>query len=197
MTMSVDLLKKIHDTVISPEDMPSMKEVALGWADYLDDHLPEDQAAKLRKLIEEVPEDNHLLHGDYHVKNVMLQDGEVLLIDMDTLCHGHPVFEFAAIYSAYKGFAETDHDNTKEFLGIDYDTCGKMYDMTLHKYFSDKSEEEIQEISRKASILSYARILRRALRSRDRDSEEKQKTIANCHEHLAELLPATDSLLWD
>ena len=48
---------------------------------------------------------HQMLHGDYHIKNVMMQDGEVLLIDMDTLCQGHPVFELASMYNAYVGFS--------------------------------------------------------------------------------------------
>ena len=90
--MSVELLKLIHSTVIKPGTMPDMKAVALDWVDFLKEYLPEDKWNKLHKLVEDVPEDMHMMHGDYHVKNVMLQNGEVLLIDMDTLCHGHPVF---------------------------------------------------------------------------------------------------------
>lgn len=50
--------------------------------------MPKDRFEKLISLISAVPEDIHLMHGDYHVKNVMLQNGESLLIDMDTLCIG-------------------------------------------------------------------------------------------------------------
>ena len=83
--MSVDLLKKIHATEFKRGDMPDMKAVALDWAKFLELYLPSDQYAKLHSLIEAVPENSHMLHGDYHIKNVMLQDGEALLIDMDTL----------------------------------------------------------------------------------------------------------------
>ena len=105
----VDLLKKIHSTVVKAEDMPSMRDVALRWANDLAPYLPESAGAKLVSLVEAVPEDLHMMHGDYHVKNVMVQNGEALLIDMDTLCHGHPVFELASMFNAYLGFSEFDH----------------------------------------------------------------------------------------
>ena len=66
--------------------------------------MPKDRFEKLISLISAVPEDIHLMHGDYHVKNVMLQNGESLLIDMDTLCSGNPIFELASMYNAYVGF---------------------------------------------------------------------------------------------
>ena len=104
--MSVDLLKKIHSTELKPGEIPDMKAVALDWADFLADYLPKEQYEKLHALIAAVPDDNHMMHGDYHVKNVMLQEGEALLIDMDTLCTGHPGFELASMYNAYVGYSE-------------------------------------------------------------------------------------------
>ena len=125
--MSIDLLKQIHSTVVKHDTMPDMKAIALDWGDFLKDYLPEDAWKKLHELIDAVPEDDHMLHGDYHLKNVMLQNGECLLIDMDTLCHGHPIFELASMFNAYRGYAETNHQQTTDFLGIDYDTAGQFW----------------------------------------------------------------------
>lgn len=91
--MSVELLKKIHSTYVKPGLMPRMKDVAVNWVEFLKDYLDADKYDKFIRMVKEVPETDTMLHGDYHIKNVMLQDGEVLLIDMDTLCVGHPIFE--------------------------------------------------------------------------------------------------------
>ncbi len=194
--MSVDLLKKIHSTVVRPEDMPDMKAVAVDWAEFLKEYLPEAEYDKLHELITAVPDDNHMMHGDYHLKNVMLQGDEVLLIDMDTLCHGHPVFEFASIFNAYQGYLELDHGNAMEFLGIPYETCEEIYRLTLKYYFEGKSAEETEAISKKAQIIGYTRIMRRTIRRGGFDTEKGRATIENCRRHLHELLAETDSLLW-
>lgn len=86
LDLYVDLLKKIHGTVVKEGDMPDMKETAVKWAEFDKEYLPKDTGDKLLALVNAVPKDNHMLHGDYHLKNVMMQNGEVLLIDMDTLC---------------------------------------------------------------------------------------------------------------
>lgn len=193
VTMYVDLLKKIHATEVEPGTMPDMRQVALGWADFLKPHLPEADAAKLRALIAAVPEDCHLMHGDYHIKNVMLQDGEALLIDMDTLCMGHPVFEFASIFLAYVGFSELNPDIVANFLGVPCETARVIWDMTLEKYFDGRSEAEIAAIADRAKVVGYARLMRRTIR-RDPDSEHGRAQIELCRRHLAELLARVDAL---
>ena len=193
--MYVDLLKKIHSTEVKPGDMPDMKTVALGWAEFLRDHLPAEESEKLIELIQAVPEDHHMLHGDYHVKNVMVQNGEVLLIDMDTLCMGHPVFEFASVFLAYLGFGELDHGVAEKFLGLDYDTCRTIWEKTLRLYFGTDDQARLDEVAGKAKVIGYARLLRRTIR-RKSDTAEGQAIIANCKKRLSELLPKTDTLVF-
>ena len=194
--MSVDLLKLIHSTVAPPDSMPDMRAVALDWAEFLKGYLDDGLQKKLVSLIAAVPEDDHMLHGDYHIKNVMLQDGEILLIDMDTLCHGHPVFEFASIFNAYVGYSELDHDNIKKFLGISYETAGELWHKILALYFEGASEEELKAVEEKAMIVGYTRIMRRSIRRGGLETEEGRAVIENCRAHLADLLGKVDSLLF-
>ena len=193
-SLMVDLLKKIHSTELKPGDMPDMKAVALGWADFMADYLPEEQFRKLRSLIAAVPEDNHMLHGDYHTKNVMMQDGEVLLIDMDTLCLGHPVFEFASIYLAYIGYSELDHSNTLSFLGIPFETTSRLWKDTVRMYFGTDDETALRAIEDKAKVIGYTRMMRRTIRRNGFGTEEGRAIIEHCKAQLADLLGRVDSL---
>lgn len=194
--MSVDLLKKIHATELKKGDMPDMKAVALGWADFLADYLSPEQYEKLHSLIASVPENSHMLHGDYHIKNIMLQNGEALLIDMDTLCLGHPVFEFASIYLAYVGFGETDPTVIDRFLGIPHETAQEFWKKTLRLYFDTEDDARCEAIADKARIVGYTRLMRRTIR-RNADSASGQAVIAHCRARLAELLPIVDTLSFE
>ena len=194
--MSVDLLKKIHATEVKKGDMPDMKEVVLDWTDFLKDYLPEEQFKKLRLLVEAVPEDNHMMHGDYHLKNVMLQDGEVLLIDMDTLCMGHPIFELASVFNAYVGFSELDHSVSMSFLGIPHETAEEIWEKTIRLYLNTDDENVIQSVKEKAMIIGYTRIMRRTIRRNGLNTPEGQKQIELCKTHLKDLLGRVDSLMF-
>ena len=195
--LDVDLLKKIHATEVKPGDMPDMKEVALKWAKFLHGHLPDRDYEKLVALIEAVPENYHMMHGDYHVKNVMMQNGEVLLIDMDTLCYGAPVFEFASIFLAYQGFGELDHEVTKKFLGLDYELATEIWNKTLRLYFGTENEVVLQANADKARIVGYTRLMRRTIRRIGYDDPEGKAIIENCRAKLTELLGRVDTLCFE
>ena len=190
----VDMLKTIHAITVEDGEVPDMKEIALGWADVVAFHIPEEQSKKLRALIQAVPKQNTLLHGDYHTNNIMVQNGEPLLIDMDTLCMGHPVFEIASMFNALRGYSELDHQNMINFFGYTYETAGRFWNEVLEKYLETEDEAFCQSVAEKAMIVGYTRMLRRAiLRPNDETSPAK---IARCKEMLAQLLNKVDTLVF-
>lgn len=190
----VDLLHKIHSTEVKPEDMPDMREVAIDWVKFLKDYLPEDKWAKLLALVEAVSVRHQMLHGDYHIKNVMMQDGEVLLIDMDTLCQGHPVFELASMYNAYVGFSELDHNVSMDFLEIPYDTSVAIWKKSLPLYLGTDDADKVAEVEQKAMLIGYTRLMRRRIRRNGFDSEEGRREIETYKNHIIELLDKVDTL---
>ena len=188
----VDMLKNIHSTQVEEGEVPDMKETALGWAELVSAHLPENQGAKLCALIKAVPKQNTLLHGDYHTNNIMVQDGEPLLIDMDTLCMGHPVFELGSMFNAFVGFCETDPEDIMKFFGYNQETAEKFWNMALAEYLGTDDRAVCQSVAEKAMIIGYTRMLRRALR-RPNDAGSPAR-IARCKEMLTQLLGRVDSL---
>ena len=188
----IDMLKNIHSTAVEDGEVPDMKKTALSWADFVADHIPEAQGKKLRALIEAVPKRNTLMHGDYHTNNVMVQNGEPLLIDMDTLCMGHPVFELGSMFNAFVGYSELDHQNMMDFFGYSFETAGKFWNMALKMYLSTEDEAVCQSVAEKAMIIGYTRMLRRAIR-RPNEAQSPAK-IARCKAMLAMLLEKVDSL---
>ena len=188
----IDMLKNIHATEVEDGLVPDMKETALAWADFVAPHIPEAQGKKLRALIEAVPKKNTLMHGDYHTNNIMVQDGEPLLIDMDTLCMGHPVFELGSMFNAFIGYSELDHQVTMNFYGYEHETAEKFWQLALEMYLGTDDPAVCQSVAEKAMIIGYTRMLRRALR-RPEEAESPAK-IARCKEMLGILLEKTDSI---
>ena len=190
----VNMLKSIHAVEVEDGDLPDMKEIALDWARFVSAHIPEDQGKKLISLIEAVPKQNTLMHGDYHTNNIMVQNGEPLLIDMDTLCMGHPVFELGSMFNAFVGYSELNHQNMMDFFGYSFETAGRFWNMALQKYLSTDDEAVCQSVAEKAMIIGYTRMLRRAAR-RPHEADSPAK-IARCKEMLAQLLNKIDTLVF-
>ena len=190
----VDMLKSIHAIEVEDGEFPDMKEIALDWARFVTAYIPEEQGKKLIALIEAVPKRNTMLHGDYHTNNVMVQNGEPLLIDMDTICMGHPVFELGSMYNAFLGFSELDHEDIMSFMGYSRETSGRFWNMALKMYLGTEDEAVCQSVAEKAMIIGYTRMLRRALRRPD--EAKSPAKIARCKEMLAVLLDKVDTLLF-
>jgi len=135
-----------------------------------------------------------MLHGDYHIKNVMMQKGESLLIDMDTLCHGDPIFEFASIYNAYKGFDEADGEKEENFLGISTALSKRIFDGIVDKYFGVKDPEKRQELIDKMRLMGLTRVLRRHIKRRGMDTEENKRIYEYYKKSVEELIDKVDTL---
>jgi anti-sigma regulatory factor (Ser/Thr protein kinase) len=161
------------------------------------DHLPEEAGEKLVRLISEIPHDDHMIHGDYHSKNLELTNDEVLLIDMDTLAVGHPIFELASMYNAYQGFYEIDHDSVREFQGFDYETASEFWHKLLRTYLGTNDEDVIKDVEDKARIIGYTRLIRRSIRRKGLESAGTKAEIDHWTEELIDLLKEKESLTFE
>lgn len=193
----VDMLKTIHGTVVPKGKLPDMRETAIDWARFVRDYLPEEAGDKLVTLMEAVPQDDHMIHGDYHTKNLELAGDEVLLIDMDTLAVGHPVFELASMFNAYIGFSELDPQIILKFQGFDDVTAKTFWKKVLAAYLGTEDEAAIRAVEDKARIVGYTRLIRRSIRRGGLDKEQDHALIEHWKAELLELLGRTDSLLFD
>lgn len=185
------MLKKIHGTLVPKGKLPDMRETVMNWAAFMQAHLPKEMGEKLVSLVQAVPIDDHMIHGDYHTKNLELQGDEVLLIDMDTLAVGHPIFELASIYNAFIGFSEYDHTTIERFQGFDLNTSKTFWHKFLATYLGTDNEKKLRAVEDKARVLGYTRLIRRAIRRNQQDEE-----VELWKKELLELLPTVDSLLF-
>ena len=188
------MLKSIHAIEVEDGLVPDMKETALDWANFVAQHIKPEFATKLRALVEAVPKQNTMLHGDYHTNNVMVQNGEPLLIDMDTLCMGHPIFELGSMFNAFVGYSELDHQNIMDFFGYSFETAGKFWNMSLKAYLGTDDDAICQSVAEKAMVIGYTRMLRRAIRRPHEEGSAAQ--VAHCKQRLEEILTRVDSLIF-
>ena len=192
----VDMLKKIHGTLVPEGKLPDMKETVISWATFMSDYLPAEAGQKLLALVQAVPHDDHMIHGDYHTKNLELQNDEVLLIDMDTLAVGHPIFELASMFNSFVGYSEFDHEIIKKFQGFDFETGETFWHKSLAAYLGTNDEAAIREVEDKARIIGYTRMIRRSIRRGGLDTETGRAEIELWKKELLELLDRTDTLLF-
>ena len=151
-----ELLKKMNSTECYSPIVPPIKKDYYKKLENIKDQLSEDLYNKAHQLLDSIPERNTLVHGDCHFKNIMVQSGELVLIDMETLSIGHPIFELAGLYSAYIGFNEFNPEESMEFFGVSNEEVRKLFHSLMDSYFPNYNEE----IKDKISLVSYINVYR-------------------------------------
>ena len=132
----VALLKKINNTDTKNNPVfPDMKQFFVEKLNYIKHFIDLEYYEKAKALLLTVPERSTFVHGDCHFKNIMVQGDEFLLIDMDTLSKGHPIFELALIRAPYVAFEADAPGNSEKFLGVSAAFAEKLYNDLVERYF--------------------------------------------------------------
>lgn len=182
----VALLKKINTTECLNPIIPNAKKFYLEKVEKIKPLLEEKYYLKAKKLIESVEDRKTFVHGDCHFKNIMVQKDELLLIDMDTLSVGYPIFELAAIYAPYCAFNEDEPGNSEKFFGIKDDDAAALYNALINSYFG-KDDEAIKE---KIRLVAYIHMVWWTLTNQP----ENKVRLEGCRSRLYQLLDKYDDL---
>ena len=189
----VSFLHTIHKLEAKPGEFSYIKDQYLDKLDEMSELLGEDVTARVRALMEKMPDDNHLVHGDSQFKNIMLSDNEIRVIDMDTLGMGDPVFEFAALYVTYVIFYEVDPKNQTRFLGMDKDTAAAIFNQTLKTYLKD-TPELLERALMKIQLAGYLRYLIIAAVELRYDDPVNKKRFVLAKEAISDLVTKVSDL---
>ena len=188
ITQYTKLLKQVHGTSFEYGELPSYRERFLSYLNVIAGCLRDNQEQRLKKLIMDMPEECTLVHGDVQMKNVMMVDGEPMLIDMDTLGLGNPVFEFAGLYVTYHLFKEDDPDNSMDFFGMTDEMVDEIWNLIVDTYFDFRDNEERKEITDRIALAAAIRFLYIIVTTDLKNSELGKRRIAHAAAHIEELL---------
>jgi len=119
---------------------------------HISRYFPKESIDLLLQILDTIPTGNRLLHLDLQVKNTMMQDNELMLIDMGEMGYGHPVLDLAHAYSSMVLFVG-DYDAT---IGIPRELGNKIWDLAINYYFEGQPAEVVE--LRKKQIDVVARI---------------------------------------
>ena len=117
--------------------------------------LTEEEGKMLRQILEVLPEGDRLVHCDAHPKNIMIQNGEMLWIDMEGMSVGHPIYDLISISAVLNGM-RTD-EVTMSICGMDIPTVLRFKECFIRKYFKT---EDVVTIGKYSSMIDVLRLIR-------------------------------------
>jgi len=172
------LVKLIHSTRVPDHQLPSKKEAELKCVENIKDRLPDDAYKKLLKFFCSLEDSDTMLHCDLHIKNLMMTEDGIMLIDMDTLAVGDPIFEWASVWSAYVGYGIADPKNAEKFFEAPGEAINKFYKRSLAYYWGSEDEAFLNKKEKEASIVALPHIIDHYIRhSKTLESELSIKRL--------------------
>ncbi len=169
-----DVAHAIHGTETDENCFQDASQMMTTWVSEGIGYLDEALAAKIQTLIDSLPPTKHLVHGDFHTGNVLMNGSEPVLIDLDCLSVGHPVLDLSIIYMSYVAIGEEEPDKVRQFMGFSYDTALSFFDCFMKEYFKGLTEEAIREATDKAALLCYVRLIRKYRKRTDLSHKEER-----------------------
>lgn len=188
----VELYKTFHSIEASPADFPSIQEIYHSYIDGCAGWYTEEETEKLRRLVDSVPECNTLIHGDYHPRNIMYQNGELVVIDMGDVGRGHPMFDFLATASTQANLVDLSPEYAEFHTGMPVELIRRLWKYLIEHYFSNRSTEERAAIEEEIRIFSKLKVAMAPVVGRGASPEIIRASVEDAK---ANLIPKIDALI--
>ena len=160
MTMFAKTVRQMHSIHVEAGKLDDLKTTSIQALGYFKSVMTDEEIQKVKSVYENIPDSNVFIHGDCHMGNAMLQDGELMFIDLSSGGMGHPIFDMVSMYSIYE---RADNDKARAVSPMlrlfSSDEIKKMWDVFIHTYFEGKDDEFIKEAEKQIALFSVTRRL--------------------------------------
>jgi uncharacterized protein (TIGR02172 family) len=154
--MLSDTAKTLHAAKGDPQLLPDMKQRMRGYIREIGYLLTTEQTEFLLGKLESLPDDDHCVHFDLHSSNIMVQNGELVIIDMGDLSTGTYLFDVGLIFLIY-GIPELEISMLATKIPTEQ---GLAFWRSFEKhYFADKPAEERQFFEQNKYFLASMRTI--------------------------------------
>ena len=148
-------LKQLHETHVAEGALSSTKELYRERIEGLRAYMADEEVDMLLRINDAIPACDTVVHGDYHPKNVMIQNGEIVLIDMADLTAGHPLYDLGSM-------ALTHHlppdDRIENITGMKAEMVRKLWRLFLANYLGTEDPVTIGMFEKKVSVVGLMKM---------------------------------------
>jgi uncharacterized protein (TIGR02172 family) len=148
--------RTVHETRADPEIFPDIKKNFRHYIDQMDFFLSADEIALLHRLLETIPDADTCVHFDLHTSNIMIRNGEPVIIDMGDLSRGHYLFDIGVLCTIY-GYPETGI--CEMATKIPSADGLRLLERFLVHYFAGKPEDEYRFFQQNKYFLASLRLI--------------------------------------
>ena len=142
----VELAKTLHSVEIEGDDIMSLKDFLRKRvdSDKMREYCEQSEIDVLLDIIDSMKEYRTLVHGDFHPGNIMIQNGELMLIDMGEATLGPPIYDVATVFRDLLSGPKSNPETIEMSVGLKPQVAMAVGDKFLRKYSGAQTEEQYQ-----------------------------------------------------
>ena len=149
----VELAKTLHSTHVPAGSFTRIQEVMHERANNLGKWCSAEEIALLHSIIDDIPEADTVTHNDLHPGNIMIQDGELVLIDMPEVTMGPPICDLTSIFRDMISAPQTQSNVIEGSVGMPADLILKAGNLFFMKYTGITDPAALGEYFKKLGLL--------------------------------------------
>jgi len=191
MEKYVALLKQFHGTPAEVGTFPDIVEKYHTWCRGLKKFMSDEELSMIDRMIDAVPRRKSMIHVDCHSRNIMVQDGKLIFVDMADVSVGHPLFDIGAEYFHYCILRETMF-GAKLIFGVepeDETLPLRVWDALVERYFANVAPEKMDGVKK---MLRYFGCLRCLIMVAKHSQMEAENALELINRQRRDLLPNVD-----
>ena len=143
----VEFAKTIHSTRIIGNDIVTLKSLLRSRvsSDEMLKYCEQSDVDVLLGIIDAMADSETLVHNDLHPGNIMIQNGELMLIDMGEAAKGVPIYDVSAIFRDLISGPKADPEVTEMSVGMKPELAMKVGNQFLMQYSGVQNEQQFGE----------------------------------------------------
>lgn len=148
-----NLMRNNHKIEVSSELIEPSKKILARQIEKVRKYISIEAIELLKEILEAIPDEKRLLHGDFHPKNMMLQNGELLLIDMGEVGYGHPLIDLGNTYTCIIDIGI----NFEKIIGFPIELRDQFWKIFIETYFQTTDKQLLDKYNQQIRIAAFLR----------------------------------------
>ncbi len=149
----VELVKKLHSTHIPKGSFSRIQDISHTNIENMKNFCTPEEITALHRIVDSIPESDTLIHNDLHPGNIMIQNGELLLIDMQSISLGPPVCDLVGIFRDMLSAPQRNKAVIEQSTGMPSELIFKAGNLFFMKYTGISDPAKLQQYYQKLGLL--------------------------------------------
>ena len=148
-----NLLKQLHATKVSEDMLSSTKQLYRDRINNLGElgYFTEKEIEDLHRINDAFADDTCVIHGDFHSKNVMVMDNELVLIDMADITYGNPLYDLGSMMLTH---VTVPPERKLDINGMPAESVDRLWQIFISVYLGTTDANVIGLAMKKAGIFA-------------------------------------------